>query len=122
MEGRCVRVTVAASVDGLLFGSRVVALWLHTGTQGARDSEEAIEAAADCIGDGIGYVPPSWDAASGFIPPLLLPSARGGGPAFGTVGGLSVLACPCPHHRSTRRARQRWRASGMRQLGVSILP
>ena len=118
VEGCCVRVTVAASVDGLLFGSRVVALWLHTGTQGARDSEEAIEAAADCIGDGIGYVPPSWDAASGFIPPLLLPSARGGGPAFGTVGGLSVLAVVLVLIIAQRvRARQRWRASGMRQLG-----
>ena len=56
----CVRVTVAASADGLLYGSRVVALWL---TPPAAASTH--NAPPGCFGDGEAYAPPSWEASGG---------------------------------------------------------
>ena len=51
----CVRVTVAASADGMLYGSRVLAMWLTTG--------EGVGAAPplSCVGDGVAYVPAHWE-------------------------------------------------------------
>jgi len=57
----CVRVTVAASGDGLLFGSRVLALWLSP----AQDAGAADPPPPSCVGDGEGYQPVGWDA---FVP------------------------------------------------------
>ena len=73
----CVRITVAASLDGMLFGSRVIALWLHS-------AAATSEPPASCAGDGDGYVPAVWESSA--------PMMRQEGPAPAVVAGFSTFA------------------------------
>jgi len=61
---RCVRVTVAASHDGVLFGSRVLALWLVPSGEAISDVSTAAALAEGCVGDGMGYTPAAWESGN----------------------------------------------------------
>ena len=82
-SGACVRVTLAASVDGLLFGSRVIALWLSTATSEPPPTS--------CAGDGIAYEPAHWEDLAprlDFDGHTRSKSSIGAMAAFATVGAI----------------------------------
>lgn len=110
----CVRVTVSASSDGLLYGSRVVALWLTPPASSSRDA--ASSQPSSCVGDGAGYVPRPWET----LPLTATPGGRPGGGgsvdvvvvpwtyivvgAFGVIAVLAVVAIGLRRGSAERRA------------------
>ena len=78
----CVRVTVAASLDGMLFGSRVIALWLAPA--GAADATHAPP--VSCMGDGVGYVPAAWESSAP------MPHYASAAPAIVSTSALVLVA------------------------------
>ena len=66
----CVHITLAASFDGIVFGSRVIALWLSSTTE-ARSPEDRLPTPGECVGDGVGYSSDAW-GRGGALPPSML--------------------------------------------------
>lgn len=108
--GTCVRVTVAASADGLLFGSRVLALWLRPTAAAA-----SMPPPASCVGDGQGYAPRPWETMSA-TPRLEWPrrSRSGLPPGLPIVAGLVVAATLALKWRRSRQYNTSH--AGMRRL------
>jgi hypothetical protein len=102
----CVWVTVAASVDGLLFGSRVLAIWLSP-------SAGVLTPPSSCVGDGTAYEPAVWEESTSTVSslPQQMPSAAS---SFAPLIAVAVIIlASVPMIRKLHETRQH---AGMRRL------